>query len=55
MGGLVNVDHEEADDRMLEVIEYLRGNCIEKNHFPGKRGEKLGRVKIDKYISLSQC
>lgn len=46
MAGLVDPEHESADERAEEILEYLEAQCKEENKF------KPGEVNIDAYISI---
>mgnify|MGYP006132191789 CR=1 FL=1 len=48
MGGLVNEDHDEADERALQIFEYFEEHCRDVNKYkPG--------MTADAYISIAQC
>ena len=48
MAGLVDEDHDEADDRAEEIFAYLETNCTPENKYrPG--------MVADAYISIVQC
>ena len=48
MSGLVNTEHDEADDRAGEIFDYLEANCTASNKYrPG--------MAVDAYISIALC
>ena len=48
MHGLVNEEHDKADERAEEVMEYLTSMCTADHKL------KPGRLQVDVYISLAQ-
>ena len=48
MSGLVNEDHDQADEHAEEIFEYIGAHSIEANKYrPG--------MVVDAYISIAQC